>query len=209
MFLYCVDTSTSTYIRDFSRQFLDIRKVASNVNRKLKELILPSDDDDTDTDLNDQIQVNFITGSLDNKPLSTSPKLSPKSSPTRSRKQATPTKTTKVSSPKQSDSSVGVTMPTKQAPPTQAVPNDKGGVDESGSGYRPRAGANVFDETGEGGAIRFSLLTVLGVLMPHMSFTEQETKLETLRWLLWLHDKLPKRVSWIPSATCHSLSLSL
>ena len=27
-----------------------------------------------------------------------------------------------------------------------------------------------------------------------MSFTEQETKLETLRWLLWLHDKLPKRV---------------
>ena len=41
---------------------------------------------------------------------------------------------------------------------------------------------------------RLSLLTVLGVLIPHMKFTAVETRLETLRWVLWLHNMLPTRV---------------
>ena len=41
---------------------------------------------------------------------------------------------------------------------------------------------------------RLHLLAVLGVLIPHMKFTLPETRMETLRWLLWLHQQLPKRV---------------
>ena len=50
---------------------------------------------------------------------------------------------------------------------------------------------------------RLSLLTVLGVLIPHMKFTAMETRLETLRWVLWLHDKLPTRVgvTWVTCIT--------
>ena len=104
--------------------------------------------------------------------INVTPTQSPKSSPTRIRKQVAPGKNT---SPKTSKT------PANPAPPTQ---ND---VNEAGS--NPEG-----SDTGEVGVVKFSLLTVLGVLMPHMSFTEQETKLETLHWLLWLHDKLPKRV---------------
>ena len=43
---------------------------------------------------------------------------------------------------------------------------------------------------------RLGLLNVLAVLIGHMKFTSIETRLETLRWFLWLHKKLPKRVSW-------------
>ena len=100
------------------------------------------------------------------------PTQSPKSSPTRIRKQVAPGKNT---SPKTSKTTANPATPTQ---------ND---VNEVGS--NPEG-----SDTGEVGVVKFSLLTVLGVLMPHMSFTEQETKLETLRWLLWLHDKLPKRV---------------
>ena len=41
---------------------------------------------------------------------------------------------------------------------------------------------------------RFHLLAVLGVLIPHMKYTLPETRMETLRWLMWLHQQLPKRV---------------
>ena len=162
--------------------FTDIRRVASNVNRKLKELILPTDDDDTNTDLTDQIQVNLMSGSPG---INITPTQSPKSSPTRIRKQVVSGKTT--TSPKTSKTSTNVAPPTQTAPPTQPVPPTQTGVNEVG-------GTPEGADTGEVGVVKFSLLTVLGVLMPHMSFTEQETKLETLRWLLWLHDKLPKRV---------------
>uniref|UniRef100_A0A1X7SNC0 Uncharacterized protein n=1 Tax=Amphimedon queenslandica TaxID=400682 RepID=A0A1X7SNC0_AMPQE len=164
----------------------DIRRVASNVNRKLKELILPTDDDDTNTDLTDQIQVNLMTGSPG---INITPTQSPKSSPTRIRKQVVSGKTT---SPKTSKTSTNVAPPTKVTPPTQTAPPiqptlpTQTGINEVGSNAEG-------PDTGEVGVVKFSLLTVLGVLMPHMSFTEQETKLETLRWLLWLHDKLPKR----------------
>lgn len=41
---------------------------------------------------------------------------------------------------------------------------------------------------------RLHLLSVLGVLIPHTKFTQQETRLETLRWIMWLHQQLPRRV---------------
>ncbi len=41
---------------------------------------------------------------------------------------------------------------------------------------------------------KFHLLSVLAVLIPHMKFTQQETRMETLRWLMWLHKQLPRRV---------------
>ena len=110
--------------------------------------------------------------------INVTPTQSPKSSPTRIKKQVVPGKNT---SPKTSKTTANPATPTQVTPPTQ---ND---VNEAGS--NPEG-----SDTGEVGVVKFSLLTVLGVLMPHMSFTEQETKLETLRWLLWLHDKLPKRV---------------
>ena len=132
-------------------------------------MILSTDDDDTNTDLTDQIQVNLMIGSPG---INITPTQSPKSSPTRIRKQVAPGKNT---SPKTSITFANLATPTQ---------ND---VNEAGS--NPEG-----SDTGEVGVVKFSLLTVLGVLMPHMSFTEQETKLETLRWLLWLHDKLPKRV---------------
>lgn len=42
---------------------------------------------------------------------------------------------------------------------------------------------------------KFHLLSVLAVLIPHMKYTQQETRKETLRWLIWLQEQLPKRVS--------------
>lgn len=41
---------------------------------------------------------------------------------------------------------------------------------------------------------RLHLLAVLGVIVPHMKFTLPETRIETLRWVMWLHQQLPKRV---------------
>ena len=49
-------------------------------------------------------------------------------------------------------------------------------------------------EQGEVVKYHLPLLNVLAVLIGHMKFTGIETRLETLRWLLWLHKKLPKRV---------------
>lgn len=125
---------------------IDIRKVAQRVNKKLKDLIISSDDEDSSTDVYDQIQVNLISGS--------------------------PRKPSRLPI----DS-----KPTEE-PTTRdiAVPLDEETVEQQ-----------VVDPN------KFSLLTVLGVLIPHMRFTEQETRLETLRWLLWLHQKLPKRVSCV------------
>ena len=128
--------------------FVDIRKVAQCVNEKLKNLILPSDDDDTSTDISDQIQMNFISGS----PLKHTPSLKHEQ--------------------------------------LEPIPSS----DQIEDTPRPRAEANA-NVRQYSDSHQFSLLNVLGVLVDHMKFTEQETRLETLRWLLWLHKMLPKRVS--------------
>ncbi len=41
----------------------------------------------------------------------------------------------------------------------------------------------------------FHLLPVLGVLVAHMRDTHHETKMETLRWIMWLEQHIPKRVN--------------
>lgn len=130
-------------------EFLDIRKVAQCVNEKLKNLIRPSDDDDTSTDISDQIQMNLISGS-----------------------------------PMKSTPSVKL-----EFQPEPIAISDK--VEDTS---RPRAEANA-NVNQHSDSHQLSLLNVLGILVAHMKFTEQETRLETLRWLLWLHKMLPKRVS--------------
>ena len=71
------------------------------------------------------------------------------------------------------------------------VPTDKETV---------RKRADAIDSTSTHGAVgakeqyHLSLLNVLAILIGHMKFTSHETRLETLRWLLWLHKKLPRRV---------------
>ena len=122
--------------------FLDIRKVAQRVNKKLKDLITVGDDDDSSTDIFDQIQVNLLSGS-----------------------------------------------PRKVARQHDNVEESSEGKVSDTTSVAGKSEQQVVDPN------KFSLLTVLGVLIPHMRFTEQETRLETLRWLLWLHQKLPRRVS--------------
>ena len=55
-----------------------------------------------------------------------------------------------------------------------------------------RSWSQAIDSTQE--PIRLYLLPVIGVLLAHTKFTAQETRLETLHWLLRLHMSLPKRV---------------
>ena len=43
--------------------FSDIRKIAHQVNEKLKLLIVDTDDDDCTTDLTDEVRVNLVSGS--------------------------------------------------------------------------------------------------------------------------------------------------
>ena len=63
-----------------------------------------------------------------------------------------------------------------------------GGREKGGEGKGEEGGAPPQTEP------RLHLLAVLGVLIPHMKFTLPETRMETLRWLMWLHQQLPKRV---------------
>ena len=126
--------------------------MAQCVNEKLKNLILPSDDDDTSTDISDQIQMNLISGS-----------------------------------PMKSTPSIKLEFQPETIPISDKV--------EDTSRPRAEANANIKQYCD---SHQLSLLNVLGVLIAHMKFTEQETRLETLRWLLWLHKMLPKRVSnWV------------
>ena len=71
-----------------------------------------------------------------------------------------------------------------------------------------RSRSQAIDSTQE--PIRLYLLPVIGVLLAHTKFTAQETRLETLHWLLWLHKRLPKRVClFVTLSTCVCLSLCL
>ena len=70
------------------------------------------------------------------------------------------------------------------------VKEEKEGVEGGGGGRGGSRGEEAASEP------QFHLLAVLGVLIPHMRYTLPETRMETLRWLMWLHQQLPKRVSW-------------
>ena len=48
----------------------------------------------------------------------------------------------------------------------------------------------------EGLSPALNLPAVLEVLLQHAHYTAMEIRIEALRWLLWLQEKIPKRVSW-------------
>ena len=64
----------------------------------------------------------------------------------------------------------------------------------------PTVNVNVEEGGGEGEEtlveeqLKLHLLSVLAVLIPHMKFPHQDTRKESLRWLMWLHQQLPQRV---------------
>ena len=103
--------------------------------------------------------------------------------------------------------------------PTPSPAGDGGKEDENRAGremstdsevlpQQQQSRSQAIDSTQE--PIRLYLLPVIGVLLAHTKFTAQETRLETLHWLLWLHKRLPKRVClFVTLSTCLSASLSL
>ena len=105
---------------------------------------------------------------------------------------------------------------TQDTPPTSKQasqsPNlsQKSDTDQEGVGGREKGGEGKGEE---GGAPqlpepRLHLLAVLGVLIPHMKFTLPETRMETLRWLMWLHQQLPKRVGLRGIYSCRGRSIN-
>ncbi len=84
------------------------------------------------------------------------------------------------------------------APSPQPSPSQESGP-ASSNVPDPSTSGDDGDVNGRGGAKlpipKLHLLAVLGVLIPHMKYTQQETRIETLRWIKWLHEQLPKRVS--------------
>ena len=78
--------------------------------------------------------------------------------------------------------------------------------------HQQQSWSQAIDSTQE--PIRLYLLPVIGVLLAHTKFTAQETRLETLHWLLWLHKGLPKRVCLVVTlstylSVCFFISLSV
>lgn len=96
-----------------------------------------------------------------------------------------------------SQSEDGKTSPTSISSSTSAQKKKDSETAELGGKEKAKDGDKARSSQGDvliHEPSRLSLLTVLGVLLPHMKFTAKETRLETLRWVLWLHNKLPTRV---------------
>ena len=151
------------------------------VNDRLKKLILPEDDEDQITDA---IPILFVEGSSKTSGTRsgrTSPKLSPKSAAvsTSTGSSATTSTEANATSSKPGQSS-GHSSPTTTLEPPPLEP--------SGTADSSRKVSPTQDPP------KLNLLGVLGVLISHMKFTLQETRTETLRWVMWLHQQLPKRV---------------
>lgn len=196
---------------------VDIRDAAVSVNDRLKKLIIPEDDEDFDTDRNTP-PIDSLTLSTRRKVLSVSP--SPQSQVT-GHNSSTPTPSTLTPSPSHPTSTTRETQDTTKksdspkmgrtvAKPGSQSPNTSRKSDPNVSGAKSREG-EVGRKGGEKGEMarkeksgkeigselrepRLHLLAVLGVLVPHMKFTLPETRIETLRWVMWLHQQLPKRV---------------
>lgn len=170
---------------------LDIRDTAFEVNDRLKKLILPEDDADIATDEEDKLS-DMIAAFHIPKPVR-----SASSGHTSPHHQAPPTSTTSTDTktgqgggggggggkgPKDGPQSSSTSQPpSSTAASTAVVGVANGGMEE---------GLSLVDEQP-----KLHLLSVLAVLIPHMKFTHQETRKETLRWLMWLHQQLPRRVS--------------
>lgn len=190
-----------------------------SVNDRLKKLITHEDDEDFDTDRNTPA-VDSLTLSTRRKVLSVSPNhqsqvtghtsstpMSSTLTPSPSHPTGTTARETQDTSKKLDSPKMGRTV----AKPGGQSPNTSRKSDPNVSGVKSREG-----EVGRGGGEkeevvrkekksgemigselrepRLHLLAVLGVLVPHMKFTLPETRIETLRWVMWLHQQLPKRV---------------
>ena len=139
------------------------------VNDRLKKLILPEDDEDEATDLATG------EGTSLTKTSQSSPRLSPKLDAA-SHSASASTETSTASSKNGLPSS---RSPSELHPSSSVELSGTGGINRKISIREPP---------------KLHLLAVLGVLIPHTKYTLQETRLETLQWLMWLHRQLPKRV---------------
>ena len=54
----------------------------------------------------------------------------------------------------------------------------------------------LMKDTRKGLSPALNLPAVLEVLLQHAHYTVMEIRIEALKWLLWLQEKIPKRVSW-------------
>ena len=130
-------------------------------------------------------------------PAKTSPKLAPKLSPkvaTKIPKPAQPLSTATGVAAASSNLATNAAMDaasgqTSQLSPKTGQSSPKTGQKEANVPPTSKVIAIVSTETP-----KLRLLSVLGVLIPHMKYTQQETRMESLRWLMWLHQQLPKRV---------------
>lgn len=82
---------------------------------------------------------------------------------------------------------------TSQTSPKTGQSSPKTGQKEEGSPSSNDTTATVLILLPE--SPKLHLLSVLGVLIPHTKYSQQESRMESLRWLMWLHQQLPKRVS--------------
>lgn len=185
----------------------DIRDVAFEVNDRLKTLILPADDKDETTDLEDKSAVPTPR---------TTPRTTPQSSPQiqRKDKMVQPTQAGGKQQQQQQQPSSTKTLAVKQATeqsssplPTYSATTDQTTSPKTGQGITESQGTSDSENTKSKLLVfkeipKLRLLPVLGVLIDHMKFTHEETRMETLRWMMWLHQQLPKRVSWFTLGAC-------
>ena len=139
--------------------------MAVKVNHLLKNLIRSSDDDDTVTDGDDQSHIDLAA-------------------------------TVPTNEEETAQSSTATPPPTTVTDDGEKKRGEEEGGEASAETSSPvrqgRERSQAIDSSQE--PIRLYLLPVIGVLLAHTKFTAQETRLETLQWLLWLHKRLPKRV---------------
>ena len=133
-------------------------------------------------------------------PSKSSPKISPKLSPKVAAKVPKPVLPASASVATSVTSTDATGGKTSQLSPKTGQSSPKTGQKEEASSSTAASSTTVISiQVAE--SPKLHLLSVLGVLIPHMKYTQQETRMESLRWLMWLHQQLPKRVrehsSWL------------
>ena len=201
----------------------DIRDVAVSVNERLKKLITPEDDEDFLTDQTASTTADTLHTPSQRRGGVPPPTTTITPSPNSQQSQVTsgqagstaplttsipaplsssPSHTSQTTAPETPDTSKQTESPKlgrpigKQGGQSPSM-SRKSDTDQEGVVGREKAGEGNGEEGGGGPQLpepRLHLLAVLGVLIPHMKFTLPETRMETLRWLMWLHQQLPKRV---------------
>lgn len=196
---------------------VDIRDAAASVNDRLKKLITPQDDEDFATDQNTppadsltmstkrkvtsmssspQLQVTGYTSSSTPTPSTLTPSPSHSTTTTARESQDTTKTPLKSDSPKigRSVTKLGNQSPNTSQKSDSGVSGTKSREGQGEGEAEMKEKKNSEEIGSELREPRLHLLAVLGVLIPHMKYTLPETRIETLRWLMWLHQQLPKRV---------------